>query len=927
MRKKNTSLTGTVLLFLILTLNGLTARAEAPHQYSKEKPLTIVCDWDFPPYEFMSDKGMPTGYIIDVLNLIFENLNIPHTFVMKEIPKAVASFNAHEADLFIAPAPMFNDIDCYLSKCALSYFKVKAATRVDAQQLELNSETDGKQKLVMRRYDWAAKQLKMFPSETFEIHYHAPMEALAGIANGKYDHFIWAEMSLKWKIKELNLEGLRIDDLNLPATEIRIGGHNEKIILSIEDQFARLEQKGELVELYDKWFYPERQHDNTSPYVLYIAIAAILLLIVLLLIHQIVSHWVARLLKKSSEQTRLMNQALDMGGYMVAEYDPLNNKFKNIRGQLMDESIGLEQAMGTVHRDDFPAFEATVQELRSTDKSSSNILLRRKTEQTGDDNWQYLTGNCIKEHNEEGRHAYLLVAKDITKEQQEQQANDEMAAKYNKAFDVLLIAMSFYSKEGQLMVMNERMKEIIGMTPENQKWFYETCLFDAPLFQEVLYPGMGETIHACQHMYYPDINLNKYLEYRIRPVLTDDGEIRYYVITVRDITDERSLYLEQQTIERQLKVTNEEARKFEHQLDYLLSTNDMFLWSSNYKDSTIKVSRSLHKVDKIIPFDEYIQGLKPEDQQIAKNIFYNPLVRGQEINHIQYYLRSPITQSESWFAISGAPVYDKNGVVTGHFGIIRNITQLMRAQEELRQETAQAEQSGQLKATFLANMTHEIRTPLNAIVGFSDLLHMTENSEERKEYIHIIRHNCDLLLRLIDDILEASDMGNQPQSIEPTDTDFAVFFNETCQTAAQRVQTPGVNFLAENPYSTLPARVDTERIQQVITNFITNAVKYTKEGHIKLGYRQEERLANGTTAKGIYIYCEDTGAGIPKEKQASVFNRFVKLNDYVQGTGLGLSICKSIADLCGGMIGVDSEGDGKGSTFWLWIPQFLTSSK
>jgi signal transduction histidine kinase len=107
-------------------------------------------------------------------------------------------------------------------------------------------------------------------------------------------------------------------------------------------------------------------------------------------------------------------------------------------------------------------------------------------------------------------------------------------------------------------------------------------------------------------------------------------------------------------------------------------------------------------------------------------------------------------------------------------------------------------------------------------------------------------------------------------------------------------------------------------VQQVITNFVTNAVKYTQEGHIKVGYRSED--------DGIYIYCEDTGAGIPPEKQASVFDRFVKLDDFVQGTGLGLAICKSIADRCNGRIGVVSEGAGKGSTFWLWIPRNLTSS-
>jgi len=142
--------------------------------------------------------------------------------------------------------------------------------------------------------------------------------------------------------------------------------------------------------------------------------------------------------------------------------------------------------------------------------------------------------------------------------------------------------------------------------------------------------------------------------------------------------------------------------------------------------------------------------------------------------------------------------------------------------------------------------------------------------------------------------------------------DFAQVFDDICQTLAQRVQEPGVAFVKDNPYKHFVTVLDKGRVQQVLTNFTTNAVKYTHDGHIKVGYRYQQ--------EGIYLYCEDTGAGIPKDKQASVFERFVKLNDFVQGTGLGLSICKSIAERCGGKIGVFSEGEGYGSTFWMWIP-------
>ena len=178
-----------------------------------------------------------------------------------------------------------------------------------------------------------------------------------------------------------------------------------------------------------------------------------------------------------------------------------------------------------------------------------------------------------------------------------------------------------------------------------------------------------------------------------------------------------------------------------------------------------------------------------------------------------------------------------------------------------------------------------------------------------------------MLLRLINDMLAVSELDEGGIRIQSVDTDFAQDFNDICTTLAQRMQSPNVAFIKENPYATLKTRLDRERINQIITNFVTNAVKYTQQGHIKVGYEYREEDGGG-----LYIYCEDTGTGIKPEDQTKIFDRFVKLNDYVQGTGLGLNISKAIAEGCNGKIGVHSEGEGKGSTFWVWIPCKIAES-
>ena len=222
-----------------------------------------------------------------------------------------------------------------------------------------------------------------------------------------------------------------------------------------------------------------------------------------------------------------------------------------------------------------------------------------------------------------------------------------------------------------------------------------------------------------------------------------------------------------------------------------------------------------------------------------------------------------------------------------------------------------AEESDMLKSAFLANMSHEIRTPLNAIVGFSSLLAETGDLEERREFMHLVEENNDLLLKLISDILDLS-------KIEAGTFEFSygvVDVNQMCEEAVQTLALKldgrpiDLRFSCHEPRRII--RGDKNRLMQIITNFINNALKFTQKGYISLDYE--------VIGDQIRFRVEDTGSGIAPEKQAAVFERFVKLDSFAQGTGLGLSICKSIVEQMGGQIGLESEV-GRGSRFWFSVP-------
>ena len=251
---------------------------------------------------------------------------------------------------------------------------------------------------------------------------------------------------------------------------------------------------------------------------------------------------------------------------------------------------------------------------------------------------------------------------------------------------------------------------------------------------------------------------------------------------------------------------------------------------------------------------------------------------------------------------------EENMVLTVH-----DITQLKQAEKQLALAKEKAENADLSKSAFLANMSHEIRTPLNAITGFAEILASANTEEEKAQYQEIIKMNADLLLQLVNDILDMSKIEAGTLEFVYTKVDINLLLSDLRQLFQMRVNDAGGNIqiIAEPSLPSCSIETDRNRVAQVLSNFTTNAIKFTQEGTISIGYEARDTE--------LYFYVTDTGAGIPADKLPEVFGRFVKLNKDKKGTGLGLSISKTIVNKLEGQIGADSV-EGKGSTFWFTIP-------
>ena len=375
----------------------------------------------------------------------------------------------------------------------------------------------------------------------------------------------------------------------------------------------------------------------------------------------------------------------------------------------------------------------------------------------------------------------------------------------------------------------------------------------------------------------------------------------------------------QKAKDKELQIARQ-AQDLNQKYQLVLKASNMMTWIWDVKEARLECNniyltqRSIRDKGTDGQFcmsaDEFYSGIHPEDLEQMQDAI-NKLIAGESISideEIRYLDDTGLEYT--WieiFAIVGKT--DPEGKPAYLTGCTTLINQRKKMEQELR-DKEKIEESNRLKSAFLANMSHEIRTPLNAIVGFSNLLAETCHSEETREFCEIIETNNELLLQLVNDILDLSKIEAGQMDFIYSEFNVSTLFRSLYQTFQSRVK-DGVTLYCEIPEQDCVIYSEKNRLTQVITNFLTNACKFTFQGAIRMGYKERE--------DGLYFYVKDTGKGIERKNLPHVFERFAKFDSFIQGTGLGLSICQTILENLHGKIGVESE-EGKGSTFWFTIP-------
>lgn len=508
---------------------------------------------------------------------------------------------------------------------------------------------------------------------------------------------------------------------------------------------------------------------------------------------------------------------------------------------------------------------------------------------------------------------------DSTEAVKTNRALDRSEKLFKSIFANIPAGVEIYDKDGFLIDLNNKDLEIFGV--ENKQDVIGVNFFENPNVpqhirdrvrdEDLVDFRLNYSFERAEGYYHPDRRDTIDIYTKVSKLYDNEGNFNGYILISIDNTEQIDAMNRIRDFENFFLLISDYAKVGYAKLNLL-----------NRKGYAIKQWYKNLGEEEDTPLADVVgvyRNMHPEDRERIFD-FYREVRKGNR-KHFQGEMRiyRPGKKNEwNWIRMNVVvTTYNPEENEVEIIGINYDITELKETEKELILARDKAEMMDRLKSAFLANMSHEIRTPLNAIVGFSSLLAEADD-DERESYMSLVEENNELLLNLISDILDISRIESGAVELTITRVDLPRLCREVISTCSHKKHEEAVVLCFDESSPQIMVDADKNRIMQVLSNFVTNALKFTTKGSVTLSYR----LENDTQLR---FSVTDTGKGIPAEQQHEIFSRFVKLDSFSQGAGLGLSICQSLVERMGGEIGVDSC-EGEGSCFWFTHPYTLDVS-
>ena len=886
--------------------------------YNDKRPLIYEDAWDLWPYVFLNENGEPDGYNIDLLKMIFKELDIPYEIRLRPTLEAQKDLKEHKSDLMLR---MDADFARHNSSYGRTIVQIFTHSLVKPKGQAVNAR-NGKE---LSRYPVIVHNKSFSHYKLMEngwakeiIPYDDMKEAIQNVSTENNGIILWNSMSLKWLMTKYHTDNLEIIPFDFPYGEYKFFANDQHLLNQLDSVYSILRSNDRLTAIQNKWFYPERQETGIPSWIWDMVKFFTILAVGILVYYTFFKIRERKMTQKINKENQRLSLIMKTSNVMFCTYNVSSQYFT-----VMDSSGHAERSYSLLeysHRFDPNDFTNLTDGLRNVieGKSETVTIQLKEYENNLIDSNNYTVTLSVLRRDKHKRPSIIIILKtDTTQDRMRQALIKESMLRYQSLFNSALVDMVYYDADGYISDMNTKSLSVMGIDNEEIKrrkislrdvlgmkdldidkfeYFYATQLYTSPNDNRVLNKLLGR-----KKLYY---------ELQVMPIYDKFGNRIGFFGTGRNVTESANSYRKLKENSKKLQIVKDDVSTYVHNIDYVLSVGGISLVNYRLDTHTLTVYSEIGHEKYSLTQTRALAFVDSSSEKQALRVLNKMDNRqtGSILVDVKTCIRRRKDRLPLHLQFNFVPTI-VDGEITEYFGLIRDISEIKAVEEKLAEESVRAQEVETVKNAFLHNMSHEIRTPLNTVVGFSELFEMEHSPEDEAVFINEIKENSASLLKLINDILFLSRLDAGMITLSPQPVDFASIFAGRCSSVWDNHKQPGVEYIVQSPYNRLVVEIDEPNVSMIINKIITNAIQHTKSGSVLARYEY--------IADRLLVSVEDTGCGIKKENLENIFGRFVTGAN--NGAGLGLSICHELVHYMGGNIELTST-EGKGTTVWFSIP-------
>lgn len=908
-----------ILTVFLLSLTAASAQeSDSTRVFTKDNPLVYEDAWDLWPYAFLNENGEPVGYNIDLLKLIFKELDIPYIIKLKPTNEALNDLKAGQADLMCGMDAHFHDDYAMYGKSVLQLFTHSIVHQKGIRPVIYEMEDLANFRVIVHNGSFSHHLMIRKGWGKNAVLYDDMQDAVQKAHLDPNSQIVWNTLSLKWLIKKFQFDNLELSPVDVQHGEYKFMSNNPHLLQRIDSVYTILRSQDRLTSIQNKWFYPERQDSGIPSWVWRLAILLALGALASLIYYVIYRKREKKIKKLLYYDNNRMALILNTSKVRIWIYHVASRTVTPLdeKGNPMPTRPSVDFFRQTTPSD-FERLSNALASISSQKEEHVTLNIIGKDEASDTELRNFTVDLSVLRRDKEGHPTDIIGTRsDTTEDRLKQKQAKENMLRYQAIFNSAMIDMVVYDENGIIIDMNEK----AWMAFRGKK---EEILSSKISVSQVL--GMEVDLDTMEPIYLTQIYHNNsddkrvlnmflkrsemYYELKLVPVRDNQGRLLSIYGTGRNVTEVAKSYTNLQKNIQLLQEANIQMGKYIKNIDYVLQNGNLRIVTYSPDTHTLNIYSETDHVQYELTQTRTIELTDEEYKKKAQRLLnaMDNLTAASIKTTVKTSLR--IHGMPLYLHLSFIPIFDSEGGVTGYFGICRDVSEIKATEEELERETIKAQEVETLKNTFLRNMSYEIRTPLSSVVGFAELFETEHAPEDEAVFITQIKESASTLLKLINNILYLSRLDARMIEFKPKPIDFAAVFETRCQAAWFNYKKPDVTYSIDNPYNHLVVEVDDQAICTVIDQIIANAAQNTISGQVRARYDY--------TGDDLVLTFQDTGNGIPESMLDRIFDRFMSTDGH--RTGLGLSICQEIISQMNGKITIKS-GEGEGTIVWVSIP-------